>query len=254
MKSKKIKNALLLVLTLTAVAAASVAITFAAVQSSLGSEENTFTNETISVELTEVKWDNDPASNGTDAGDVIDENDPDAKAGLGEEKAKSYSVGMEIPKNPKLTNISDTANPSNTAPAEWVAMTVEYSITVNGAKKVFTSYDQFAAAIATVSSDKGGTFNSAWTGNGTKTVFFYNSTLNNYASTETLFDKVTINNITPNASGEYTFTVGTETVKTDALPQFNITLNGYAVQADGISNVEAAKAAFVDVIPEWENA
>ncbi len=252
MKSKKIKNALIAVLTLAVVSAASVALTYAAVQSSLGSKDNVFKNESIAVELTEVLWDNEPATNGTDT--TIDETNPTEKAGLGEEKAKSYSVGMEIPKNPKLTNISDLTNTSNADPAEWVAMTVEYSITVNGQKKVFASYDQFATAIATISSDKGGTFNSAWTGNTSKTVFFYNKTLDNYKSTETLFDKVTINNITPNAEGKYTFTVGSETITTEDLPQFNITLNGYAVQAEGIASVDAAKAAFVGVIPGWTNA
>ena len=57
MKLKKIRKALLVVLTLALVSATAVAVTWAFTEAKLTGKDNEFHNEDISAELTEWEWD-----------------------------------------------------------------------------------------------------------------------------------------------------------------------------------------------------
>lgn len=251
MKLKKIKNTLLVVLTLALVSVASVAITYAAVSADLGYKENTFTNEDLAVEISEQRWDGTPGTGETD--------ESIATKDLGSELAKSYSANMVIPKNPMLTNISDTSAAQGSDPQEWVAIKATYTVKVK-VDSVETTYTyktgtRFEQAIATLCT---GTKESptqglgiGWTANTDKTVFYYNTAIANKVSTTRLFDFVKINNLQPEASGTYqgkykilvTTDAGVdEEVYADELPEFHIKLEGYAVQYDGTNLNTAAKA------------
>lgn len=253
MKSKKIKNTLLVVLALVIVSAASVAATFAIVSADLGSKDNTFSNEEITVEISEQKWDGEPGTGETD------ENIPTNS--LGEEMAKSYSPNMVIPKNPMLTNISDSAAAKGADPKEWVAIKAVYTAKVkaNGTVTEYTyTGTQFEQAIAKLctGTDKDSAvqgIGTGWTANANKTVFYYNTAVANKESTRRLFDFVKINDIQPVASGanagKYqisTYASASITAPTyvyaDELPEFHINLKGYAVQYDGTNLDTATKA------------
>lgn len=251
MKSNKIKNVLLIALTLVIVAAASVAITYAAVSANLGSKDNTFSNEEITVEISEQKWDGEPGTGETDEDIPTEE--------LGSEIAKSYSPNMIIPKNPMLTNISDTTAAVGADPKEWVAIKATYTakITVNGTVTEYTyTGTQFETAIAKLYTGTDKTtatagLGSDWTANTDKTVFYYGKAIGNKESTERLFNFVKINDIqaetTGDNAGKYAIKTynasGVETtVYADELPEFHINLQGYAVQYDATNLDTATKA------------
>lgn len=256
MKSKKIKNTLLVVLTLAIVSAASVAITFAAVNANLGSKDNTFSNEEITVEISEQKWDGEPGTGEND------ENIPTDS--LGEEIAKSYSPNMVIPKNPMLTNISDTAAAKGADPKEWVAIKATYTvkIKVNGVETEYTytgtQFENHIAKLCTGTTKDNAVqgLGTGWTANANKTVFYYNTAVANKESTSRLFDFVKINDIQPEASGanagKYPIVNPSNTrIYADELPEFHINLKGYAVQYDGtnLDTAEKAKPQLDAIIP-----
>ena len=142
MKLKKIRNALLVVLSLALVSAATVAITWAAAtQNKLDDKkDNTFTNNpNIAVSIKEdtfdgLDWD-EPRQ---DDGEPKDAN-VSSDSALGFNIAQSYSPGTNVPKNPKLKNSTKTAasqfvtsghyKPSTVTSNEWVAMTLKYTMT-----------------------------------------------------------------------------------------------------------------------------
>jgi hypothetical protein len=143
MKLKKIRNALLVVLSLALVSAATVAITWAAAtQNKLDDKkDNTFTNNpNIAVSIKEdtfdgLDWD-EPRQ---DDGEPKDAN-VSSDSALGFNIAQSYSPGTNVPKNPKLKNSTKTAasqfvtsghyKPSTVTSNEWVAMTLKYTLTL----------------------------------------------------------------------------------------------------------------------------
>ncbi len=234
MKLKKIKNTLLVVLTLALVSVASVAITYALVESSLGSAENTFTNEEISVQLSEVAWDREKGPNDDDTD--VPEDGKNGKA-----MAQSYSAGQSIPKNPKLSNISDTST-NNTDPKEWVAIKATYSATVkvDGTSTTYTysNYSDFLKATGAqvhskVTSANG--FNTTdWEANATNTVFYYKEKLDNRGSTNTLFDTVEMQALATENGKYVTYDASGNKVLADSLPSFEIKLEGFAVQAEAV--------------------
>lgn len=235
MKLKKIKNTLLVVLTLALVSVASVAITYALVESSLGSAENTFTNEEISVQLSEVAWDRTKGPNDTDA-DVPE----DGKNG--QAMALSYSAGQSIPKNPKLSNISDTSNGATTDPQEWVAIKATYSATVvvDGTSTTYTydNYSDFLAAtgaqVHSAVTNANGFNTTNWEANTAQTVFYYKTKLDNKASTATLFDTVEMQALATENGKYVTYDADGNEVLADSLPSFEIKLEGFAVQAEAV--------------------
>ena len=255
MKLKKIRNALLVVLTLALVSATAVAVTWAYTEGNFGSAENTFTNEDIAAELTEWEWDGDKST--VDSTSTHQINDKTTST-LGMNIAKSYSPSQTIPKNPSISNISDTSENSTDDPKEWVAMTVRYYILSGTDKYYFSGYSTFSEALATVHSDvtsDTGFNTSNWDAKGgsDNTVFYYNSIINNKAMTATIFDDVIVNSKTAldakkaasgDNAGKYVYTglkkVSGATVSTDqtfvtaTLPEFHIELQGYAVQADNV--------------------
>lgn len=247
MKSKKIKNTLLVVLTLAIVAAASVAITFAAVSANLGSAENTFSNDEITVEISEQKWDGTPGTGETNLNITTEK--------LGKTIAQSYSSEMIIPKNPMLTNISETAGTVGGDPKIWVAIKATYTaeIKVDGVTTEYTYtgslFEQAIAKLYTGEDKDTATegLGTGWSANSDKTVFYYADTVANRNSTNRLFDFVKINAIEPEASGTYAgkykiLAPNGSNLYADELPEFHITLKGYAVQYD-TTNVDTAVKA-----------
>ena len=236
MKLKKFRNALLFALTLALISATAVAITYA-LGKSIGSAENTFTNEpTIKVDISEVDWDNSTGYNEATHNTNTYE--------LGRVKAQKYYAGAVIPKNPKLTNTS-TANNS-----EYVAMTVVYKVKIDGTWYAYPGYTEFSSALATVNA-----FNSNWTEkDANKTVFYYTSALAQNANTASLFDTVTINSSFPagdnNKAYKITYYNGNtvQYASMDELPEFQIDLKGYAVSTDNLANAEAAWTPLNDLI------
>ena len=235
MKLKKIRNAFLFVLTLALVSAAAVAITYA-LGTSMGNAENTFTSEpNIDVEISEVDFDNSTGFGENTHPDTYE---------LGEVKAQKYYPAATIPKNPKLTNTSTEAND------EWVAMTLEYQVKINGNWYTYPGYTEFSNALATVD-----TWNTNWeekTGSN-KTVFYYKSKLAKNANTDSIFENVIINSSFTQSGSNYEITYYTDsttsaTATVSSLPDFRINLKGYAVSADTIPNYADAKTPLDNLI------
>lgn len=162
MKLKKIRNALLVVLTLALVSATTVAITWAAkTKVELADDKtNEFTNNpNIGLQFRELTFDTLPF--GTDrtdsdgnvpkSGNLTDDQKqtlPDGSqittaAGLGYNMARSYAADDYIPKNPQLRNSTNTQTASDgTSPFdtnnvlngstsnEWVALGVKYTLKI----------------------------------------------------------------------------------------------------------------------------
>ena len=163
MKLKKIRNALLVVLTLALVSATAVAITWAATSpNDFGNKDNTFTNNPkITTAIREETFDgldydgknpvggiNEPAAD-TDIIPSSPEETPNFEIrlpdgtqittvdALGTTLADSYMPDQDIPKNPSMKNNTPTElflnTNQNLTPAssdEWVAMSVDYKLTV----------------------------------------------------------------------------------------------------------------------------
>ena len=272
MKLKKIRNALLVVLTLALVSATAVAITWAFTEGSFGDATNTFTNEDITAELTEWEWDGKPSS--VDPDKTNHTETIIGTSNLGETIAGSYSPNQTIPKNPSISNISDLTtmipdpnddNPDDgidqihaTDPQEWVAMTIRYYIKNGDDKYYFPSYDAFKDALAAVKSDKNANgFNEIdWTVTQGSfcTTCYYNSLLDNYAMTATVFDDVVTNTKAKldlkKVDSNYTYTglkkmtstgavTSSQTCETTGYPEFHIELQGYAVQGDNLTQAQA---------------
>ena len=154
MKLKKIRNALLVMLTLALVSASAVAVTLAYVPAKIDSATNTFANPNLDVKIGERKWDGedyDGKGHYTPDGGSRTEYDGSSSKPipslptdsvemdtgtipaeqLGVNQAKQYSEGATIPKNPSLkNNTSDVATLGSFTGDEWLAMTVDYRIKV----------------------------------------------------------------------------------------------------------------------------
>ena len=162
MKLKKIRNALLVVLTLALVSAATVAVTMALQKASIDAVENKFTNNPdIKVKFQEPTFDNldwdherttDP-NEGVPTGDAWPNGTQDTDKpqlpngsrisspdGLGYNLAQAYSPESYIPKNPQLRNSTNDSNESRfegenkkqngTTSDEWVALGVKYTLKI----------------------------------------------------------------------------------------------------------------------------
>lgn len=245
---KKIKRTLLIVMTLVLVSAAAVAITWAAAadvaQKNLGEKNNVFTSGNITTELSEVRWNKKPGTNDSRS-EGSNPNDTPKDGEDGETKAKNYVLGGVYEKNPKMTNTSEDNI------EEWVAIKVTYAVTIDGTTYYYKR-SQFETEIAKLCSDQEGNMEgydtTKWDANDDGTMFYYKEKLAQNTSTSRLFQSVKVNNLSA-ADGKYSFKVystseeslsdteiggGTSPVKTDSLPSFTITVQGYAVSADGI--------------------
>ena len=134
MKSKKIKNALLVTISLALVAAASVAITWAAVfvGDSLQTKENTLTNDDLTIDLDETWFQFKDHAGSTYASDPESSLPSDYPKTVitskkkGEDIATAYNVGTLVPKNPKIWNEKASSN-------AMVALGLKYTVNfVNG--------------------------------------------------------------------------------------------------------------------------
>ncbi len=254
MKLKKIRNALLVVLTLALVSAAAVAITYAELNEQFNTETNNFTNGAITAELSEYDWDGKKGSLESGSSKTDAEMTQDANLDVpvfGKNKAAKYTPSMLIPKNPMVSNTTDDI-------PEWIAVKVYYVVHIetdaSTTVDVVYTRSQFETNIAkfydndstpaqiTVSSN---TWNTNWyvddsktdTNNKPYSVFYYTSIVNARNSTARLFDNVKINPLTPNAStNKYSFANPSDSehpYTSDKLPTFDIKIKGYAIQAVG---------------------
>lgn len=123
---------------------------------------------------------------------------------LGKTKAQNIVPGRVIPKDPQVKNTGD-----HTA---WVAIKLDYKL--NNAASTFANLSK------QVSID----FTDVWTAkDAANNVFYYNTTLAaNAVTTKALFNNVTVKNVS------------------SVLP-FDITVTAYAVQAEGVADLAAAK-------------
>ena len=276
MKSKKIKNALLVTISLALVAAASVAITWAAyLGGSMGDQTNTFTSSpVISLGISEPNWTGTQTYTGSGSDgykDASGGSSPDAlldgitSTNNGSKKAESYYVGETIEKDPRLTNT--TVSTDTTDSPEYVGMKVKFYVKVGTDWKAYPSYTQFAACIATVqtgtSSPSTGFNTSSFNASGNKTDFYiYKNTLARHAQTANLFDSVKINDLgtkdTANNASAITYSSGNNAIiqgkdnqysyvyydgntparaSSTNLPEFKIEITGYGVQASSFATL-----------------
>ena len=282
MKLKKVRNALLVVLTLALVSATTVAITWAYVNQGLGTKDNKFTNsDKINIDITEPNWTGSIPDNqkytpveGYTPGDVVTV----ATGENGEELAQGYYPGKQIPKDPRITNIS-TASGDGTK--EYIGAKLVYQVKLptgeNGAieTKTYPTYADFANNIAKVryidtanSNTVTDGYNPNWAQFDDRDLYFKN-VVDQKGQTLTLFDYVTIipstasddlSTVAASSNGIYTkgaqysikYFDGTtaKRIVVDQLPEFNILITGYAVQAQpfattditGTTGTDASKA------------
>lgn len=288
----KIKDALVAICIVAIVSATAVAITWATLVGNQmeDSKVNTFASPGASVQIAEDKfdgknWDGTKATVTDGKLTLPISGGEELNANLGEEKAKAYTMGMAIPKNPMLKNdltaLTAAQNTAGITNKEWVAMTATYRLkvdavytltesggsysastgtgpTLTSGYYVFASRSAFETAIATLSggSISGGSYalystvsaeeaTGKWVSadTGKDTTFYYTKTLDTGDSTSALFETVTINSsITSRSatlSGQsetfYQINLGGTSYWLKGLPQFQIELKGYAVQADGVA-------------------
>ncbi|MEL7571018.1 MAG: SipW-dependent-type signal peptide-containing protein [Eubacteriaceae bacterium] len=128
---------------------------------------------------------------------------------LGQTLANNIVPGREIPKNPSIKNASDLES-------VWVAVKLTYS----GDANTFALIDAFAS----INFDLTG-----WEAKDSlNTVFYFKTQLAPSDTTTDLFTRVLIDSTADN----------------DDVKSFNIQITGYAVQAEGVSDLTAAKALF----------
>lgn len=279
---KTVINTLFAVAIVGLVSAVAVAITWA-LSKNIGTKTNTFTNESdIAANLYEPWWDFKD-KDGTNITPASVPNYPKTAIGLastdtpvkGESLASGYTLGRKIPKNPMVHNDSDEKS-------EWLAMRVVYKLTFDNSKVYTTdtgtahpsgtstvltvNYTNFSK-IATVKLVSGnsltGEFNTTdWTpmtnaSFPAKEVFCYNSIVAADGSTTALFDVVEINSALTIDSGDTRcHIVGTDNtgiyLDSNGLPQIDIELQGFAVDATALSNATTDKTtahnALVDLV------
>ncbi len=169
MKLKKIRNALLVVLTLALVSATTVAITWALATKDISPVTNKFTsNPEIKLEFQEPTFDaktwgeeRTPTDSSVPTGattndwptgsdapakpELPDGSTIDIPDNLGYNKARKYTSESIIPKNPQLRNstnvtfTTDNYQQNGTTSDEWVALKVKYSLTVTASTFKATS-------------------------------------------------------------------------------------------------------------------
>jgi len=289
MKLKKIRNALLVVLTLALVSATAVAVTWAA-SDTFNSVTNTFNESSIDVDISEVHWNGTPSTWSTTSGTA--ETNPNIPVNdQGKTIAAKYTQTDNIPKDPVLENTSTDED-------EYVAMTALFKVklTVDGTKDTnwrYLTHAQFIESIATLYNTNTTTegFNTNyWTkatvaaANATsgKNVdyFVYKGNdgvlLKKQKAAAPLFDYVKVNkpvqvtsaNVTDDTSldteekrnakigkyriSDYTTTATTDYIYIDDLPEFDIVLTGFAVQKDGMEGNDAT-TKLANATTELEN-
>ena len=281
MKLKKIRNALLVVLTLALVSAATVAITWAYINKTFTEVPNTFTNnENIALDITEPDWDGEIKSgkaytsgNGYAPGDAVTtgitkgEND-------GKTLADSYYPGLDIPKDPRITNISNpttTDNAVKAASQEIIGANLQFIVKNGATEYAYPSYDAFKKNIATVkySTSKTPGYNGNWKQFDTNDDLnlYFTETVGWKGQTDHIFDWVTINPVNSEDVGagktyatlddvsvdvDGIYTDGTKysvkvyngatpsRIQLTKLPDFDIKIKGYAVQSQPFGLADGA--------------
>ena len=275
MKLKKIRNALLVVLTLALVSAAAVAVTWALNAPVMNTIINDLSTPEMKVLLSEYKWDGVDSLIDPDSANHTDYTaDTDAaKANQGKTKANPYTLdtfegkNQLIPKNPSLSNTS-------TAEPEFVAMTAYYEVDYkktgdNTRTTAYLTQDQFTHSFASLYKDAAATtagINTTDWEHDKKTlsdqdntsrnidVYYFKGTVDSGEKgvlpkkkmTPTLFEAVDVNRLSPQSgnTGKYEIfnpnsATSTDKITIDDLPSFRIILRGYAVQAANMDGADA---------------
>lgn len=240
---KNAKKKIKMLIATVAVVVVSFGATYAFLTSETAELNNTFTpSDNITVEIDEPNWDEDEDGDGHS----------------GKEDAKNYTANQLIEKDPFLTNTS-IANEHND---EYVSLELAYLLEDKNGEQHEVTYSEFTkiAKVYYEDADKNIVegFSPAWTAlsaadseNGLNDRFYYNGSedeleiLAQNAKTATIFDYVKINPELKleNTDGAINYVdlvdVNGDSFQTKGLPNFEINVKGYAVQADNISIAEA---------------
>ena len=292
MKLKKIRNALLVVLTLALVSATTVALTWAYVKKTFTEVPNTFTNnENIALDITEPDWfgevkegkeytsENDYAPGDAVTTGIIKGNNN------GEKLADSYYPGLDIPKDPRITNISNpstTDNDVKAASQEIIGANLQFIVKNGTTEYAYPSYDAFKKNIATVKygAGKNDGYNTTWKPlNDDDLNLYFTKTVGWKRQTDHIFDWVTINPVSNDVGDGKTYAtlnavpVNVDGIYTDGtnysvkvydktlndgaggykrintftnLPEFDIKIKGYAVQSQPFGLADGVSIASND--------
>lgn len=237
------RNKIKMIIATVAVVAVSFSATFAFLTSKTDEIENTFTpSSNIAVKIDEPNWKSDENKDGH----------------YGENDAKSYTANQFIEKDPYLTNNTT----STTHNDEYMSLELSYVLNDENDVEHEVDYAEFSKVAKVYYKDSDSTvkegFNPSWTAlskddseHGIYDRFYYKGDASDLkivpkdGTTDRIFDFVKINTELKlqNADGS-TNTINLKDVDGNSftakgMPKFNITVKGFAVQADNIETSEA---------------
>lgn len=241
---KKAKKKIAMIIATIAVVAVSFGATYAFLTDQTKEVQNEFTpTDNIKVEIEEPNW----------------ESDEDGDGHYGKKDAENYTAAQLIEKDPYLVNASTAANHTD----EYVSMELHYEIKGTDGSMHEVTYNEFNK-IATVYYNGTEGFNSDWKAlaeyeNGANDRFYYGdlTVLSKDQKTSPIFDEVKINpSLTLNeynsegevvldpsgnpVEAQLTLTdINGSSFTTKGMPEFQIKVKGFAVQADNIEISEA---------------
>lgn len=251
-KNSRLKKIMLAAAAVLVVVSLTAGLTIALL-SDTQTKENTFPGSpAIKLQLNEPKWDGytDGSGDGTSVNPAYAGADE-----LGLKIAQSYQPNSVIPKNPMLTNTSDSTS-TGAANNEYAAMKVVYQVRSNTTGDVATqgdfinlTYDNFAS-IATIDFNTAAWHKTA-TASDKADIYCYGSateltTVAKAATTAELFTNVTVKDLKMDPDNETTLNVGDGIeikYAANCLPEFRVLVYGSAIQADNNTDTYANNTA-----------
>ncbi len=242
------KKRLMIISLVAVLLVAAVGTTLALMSAKTDEKENVFTvGQGIKGELKEPNWDGD---NFTDADNQVTVVTDDQ---LGKKKAENYYPGSEMLKDPAVANRS--------AVDTWIAVTIDYSYFDR-----IASTDGQGNEVVTYATTKNPNVtgmimfhntptkfaeidfnNTDWEFNSDYTVAYYKTKVEPKKKTNTVFNKVTIDKL-----ADVSDTVDLN--KMLGISKFEIDLQGYLVQAQGVDTLEAAKTELDKIIEKHQTS
>lgn len=248
---KNSKGKIKMIIATIAVVSVCVGGTYAFLSAQTDKKENTFTpSENIKVQIQEPNWDADENGDGS----------------YGSKEAQHYTANSKIEKDPSLTNTTLSSNHND----EYLSLELGYYLEDSEGEKHEVTYSEFNKVAKVISKDANGNetegFKNTWTAlssenseNGSNDRFLYKGTAKELQivakdeTTDTIFDYVQIDPALrlENSDGSKNY-INLTDVKGNkfralGLPKFEITVKGYAVQADNIS-VDEAKTELLNLM------
>lgn len=194
-----------------------IGVTLALLTSTTEVKANTFSsNKNISIELREPTWDGYNFGDATEStGDKAVSDSMD----LGFNQAHNYYPGQIISKDPKVKNTGK----ADGGVEAYVAIKVTYLDENNNS----VTYEEFAKKYL---AENGINFSEKWNKiqTGTEDIYMYNSRLAVEQTTEALFTQVNLS-------------TDLQATEEGTLPNFNIKVQAFAIQTNGIDNANATE-------------